>query len=504
MQAPARLSISTKLQNQTVNMVLPLSTKTAQIFEGAGDSSRRPDGNELAKIYEPLLDRGADLVEFYVEKRTSTLITLAEDKINMVRKGTKRGVGVRVVSGTQTGYAFCESFDLIAIAEAALSAAFIAKERTGSLAASGQPVSGMNPYSVAYFPIESDDAKKAELVRRANSAARDENNAIREISCTYYDEEKEVRVINSAGLCEDDLRSLFGFHVFVMAEGGRSSSTGYATGGGRFHFDYFQTRTPETIAKEAANQALRKKDARACPAGPFPVIIQNGWGGVLIHEAVGHGLEADFNRRGSSVYSGRLGQKVGTDLVTIIDDGTLPNGRGSLNMDDEGTMTQKNILIENGILRNYLYDTFNAGLMKALPTGNGRREDFTQLPMPRMTNTYIAAGTDDPEEMIRAVPNGLYAKTLGGGQVDIISGNFVFEVQEGYWIEDGRITYPVLNANLIGNGPDILNKIVAVGNDLSIETGAGTCGKNGQNIPVGVGQPTIRISAMTVGGTEFK
>lgn len=484
-------------------MIVPLFSKNAPMVEESPGSCRFPEPDALEQIYKPLLYRGSDFVEFYIEKRISTLITLAEDKINVVRKGTKQGVGVRVVCGTHTGHAYCESMDLDAIREAAETAAYITKERTTSFDKAGPPVSGSAGRNIKFYPIESNDAKKTELLRRANSAARDENEIIREVTCTYYDEEKKIRIVNSAGLCSDDDRSLFGFHVFVMAENGSLSTTGYATGGGRYPFDYFKKRTAEDIAKEAAGQALRKRDARVCPAGTFPVIIHNGWGGVLIHEAVGHGLEADFNRRGSSVYSGRIGQKVASELVTIIDDGTLPNGRGSLNMDDEGTPTQKNILIENGILKNYLYDTFNAGLMKAAPTGNGRREDFTQLPLPRMTNTYIAAGKDDPEEMFRAVDSGLYAKTLGGGQVDIISGNFVFEVQEGYWIENGRITYPVLSANLIGNGPDILNKIVAVGNDLAIETGTGTCGKEGQNIPVGVGQPTIRISAMTVGGTEL-
>lgn len=485
-------------------MTLPFASKAAHRVEGSRNTCRLPGPDELTKIHNPLLLRGADLVEFYIEKKISTLITLAEDKINVVRKGTKLGVGVRVICGTHIGYAYCESLDLNAIREAAETAAYITREeRSASIVRTGLQVSGMIDHPVAFYSIESDDVKKADLVRRANSTARDENTAIREVTCTYYDEEKEVRIVNSNGLCGDDQRSLFGFHVFVMAEDSPLGTTGYATGGGRYPFDYFIKRTPEMIAKEAALQALSKRNARACPAGLFPVVIQSGWGGVLIHEAVGHGLEADFNRRGSSAYSGRIGEKVASEWVTIIDDGTLPHGRGSLNIDDEGTPAQKNILIENGILKNYLYDTFNAGLMNAVPTGNGRREDFTQLPLPRMTNTYVAPGKDDPEEMIRGVDHGLYAKKLGGGQVEITNGNFVFEVQEGYWIENGRITYPVRSANLIGNGPDILHKIIAVGNDLSIETGAGTCGKEGQNIPVGVGQPTIRISEMTVGGTDL-
>lgn len=461
------------------------------------------DQDALANICGSVLALGADFAEIYIERRLSTSITLTEDKINVVRQGLKQGAGVRVIHGTHTAYAYCEDLNLDSIRAASKTAAYITKNEKNSgpfpnrVSMTTPKING----TVEFYPIEPDAAKKTDIVHRANAAARDEDPGIQEVSCTYYDEEKEIRIVTSDGLCCDDRRSLYGLHVFVLAAGDGTQNTGYAAAGGRYPFSYFDQRTPEVIAGEASGQALRKLKSRECPAGNFPVVINKGWGGVLIHEAVGHGLESDFNRRGSSVYTGKIGQKVASESVTIIDDGTLPNGRGSLNFDDEGTPAQKNILIENGILRNYLYDIYNSRLMNAALTGNGRRENFTQLPMPRMTNTYIARGNDDSKDIIRSVKNGLFAQTLGGGQVDITSGNFVFEVQEGYWIEDGEITYPVHGANLIGNGPEILNKVVAVGNDLAIETGLGTCGKEGQNIPVGVGQPTLKISEMTIGGT---
>ncbi|MBL7996200.1 TldD/PmbA family protein [bacterium] len=463
------------------------------------------DYDSLSKICESARVEGADFSEVYVERRLSTWITLVEDKINVVRVGVKAGAGVRVIRGTHIGYAYCEELRPASIGIAAKTAAYISHEDNPE--PFSNPVNIARPQkneSVSFYQIEADAGKKTDLLRRANSAARDEDKRVTEVSCSYYDEVKEIRIVNSDGLRCDDQRSLYGLHVFVLTADGGSNNSGYATGGGRYPFTYFEKRTPEMIARDASRQALRKLRSCACPAGQFPVVINKGWGGVLIHEAVGHGLESDFNRRGSSVYTGKIGQKIASEYVTIIDDGTIPNGRGSSNTDDEGTITQKNILIENGILQNYLYDKYNAHLMKAAPTGNGRRENFTQLPMPRMTNTYITRGNDDPEDLIHSVKCGLYVQTLGGGQVDIASGNFVFEVQEGYWIENGKITYPVLGANLIGHGPDILNKIDGVGYDLEIETGAGTCSKEGQAIHVGVGQPTIKIGKMTIGGTRLK
>jgi TldD protein len=472
------------------------------IFQQESAGWEFPDSAELIRVGECVLQRGADFVEFYAEKHSSNLITLSENKIGTARQKLRQGVGVRVIQGIRTGYAYCESMKPVSIRDAAQRATNMiginSHQTVSDLWKNEQKtIRGNN----IFYPIETKVEEKADLLRRANFFAQEADARIHDVTCTYYDEEKEIQIVNSHGINCRDRRSLISFHVTVLAKEKNKQSASYNSGGGSYPFEYFKTRTPERIAKDAVDQALRKLDARECPAGLFPVVIHRGWGGVLIHEAVGHGLEGDYHRKGSSIYSGRLGQKVASDLVTIVDDGTLAHGRGTMHVDDEGTHAQKNVLIENGILKNYMYDTLNARLMNTQSTGNGRRENYTQAPMPRMTNTYIAAGEDDPEEIIRSVKSGLFAKSLGGGQVDIVSGNFVFEVQEGYWIEDGKIAYPVHGANLIGHGADILNKIVAVGNDLEIETGMGHCGKDGQTIPVCVGQPTIKIGEMTVGGT---
>lgn len=483
-------------------MAIPLHFKWP--FSKAAVGSEFPDPAEFMRIGKSALERGADFVEFYAEKQVSTLITVDEDKINTARKGYRQGVGVRVIRGKQMSYASCESMEEGRIREAVQQAAVTLDDEKGSWNKTAWRNSAVIQKSGSSHTSEMDDTEKVTLLRRANAFARDLDERIRNVNGTYYDEEKTIRIVNSDGICCDERRSLLSLHVFVLTEGKNGRSSGQASGGGPYSLEYFTTRTPEEIAKRAADQALQKLEARGCPAGLFPVVIHRGWGGVLMHEAVGHGLESDYIRKETSVYSGRIGEKIASNLVTLVDDGTLVHGRGSMNFDDEGIPAQKNILIENGILKNYLYDTFNARQMNKNSTGNARRENFTQAPMPRMTNTYIAAGSSDPAEIMRSVKKGLYAKSLGSGQVDVVTGNFVFEVQEGYWIENGRIAYPVQGATLIGNGPEILHKIIAVGNDLEIETGMGDCVKGGQTLPVGIGQPTILISAMTVGGTKIQ
>ena len=312
-----------------------------------------------------------------------------------------------------------------------------------------------------------------------------------------------VLIVTPSGLTVGDVRPLTRLNVTVIAEDGGRREIGAHGGGGRVPFDFFlEAERWRRFATEAARQAVLKLAAVDAPAGTLTVVLGPGWPGILLHEAVGHGLEGDFNRKGTSAFSGRLGQKVASELVTVVDDGTLANRRGSLNVDDEGTPTGRNMLIENGILRGYLQDLLNARLMGMEPTGNGRRESFAHPPMPRMTNTFMLAGQDDPEEIIRSVPRGLYAVNFGGGQVDITSGKFVFSASEAYLIEDGRVTAPVKGATLIGNGPQALTRISRVGNDLQLDEGVGTCGKDGQSVPVGVGLPTIRIDGMTVGGTQ--
>ncbi len=460
-----------------------------------------PDPEELLKAGDHAMSCGADMVEFFMERSRDTLITLSEDKINCAKKVYKFGVGVRVLQGRQTGYAYCDSTEIGRIRKAVEAASALGPD-TVSAKATGVPPIKKESMLRVNSSAEQDEALKAGLLHRANSAARKFHPQIVDVTCTYHEIEREIRIVNSRGLFRQELRSYLNFDVSVFAEG-KTQSSGHAYGGGQSMADMVDSRSPEMTAEEAAGQAVRMLEARECPVGHFPVIIHRGWGGMLFHEAAGHGLEGDYLRKGTSVFSGRLGQRVASEKVTLIDDGTFAHGRGTMVMDDEGTPAKKNVLIENGILRNYMYDSFNAGLMKTESTGNARREDFKHPPLPRMTNTYIAAGQDDPDDMIRSVRSGLLARSLGHGQVDIISGRFVFEVTEGYWIEDGRITYPVKNATLIGNGPDILNKISAVGHDLEIETGTGYCGKDGQTVPISVGQPTIMVSGMTVGGTRI-
>jgi TldD protein len=298
-----------------------------------------------------------------------------------------------------------------------------------------------------------------------------------------------------------DVRPLVRLSVTVIAESGGRREVGSAGGGGRFGFDYFDDETVRRYVDEAVHQALINLDSRPAPAGTMTVVLGSGWPGILLHEAIGHGLEGDFNRKGSSAFAGRLGERVAAPGVTVVDDGTLPDRRGSLNVDDEGNPTRENVLIEDGILRSYLQDTLNARLMKVPVTGNGRRESFAHLPMPRMTNTCMLAGERDPQEIVESLDRGLYAVNFGGGQVDITNGKFVFSASEAYWVEGGKIQYPVKGATIIGNGPDALTRVTMIGNDLKLDPGVGTCGKDGQSVPVGVGQPTLRIEGLTVGGT---
>jgi TldD protein len=315
---------------------------------------------------------------------------------------------------------------------------------------------------------------------------------------------KYITVATSGGILAKDEQIMTRLNVSATVEEGEDRQNGYFGGGGRIGFDHFENFTPEMVAQEAVRQAVVNLDAAEAPAGMQTVVLGNGWAGILLHEAIGHGLEADFNRKKTSLYSDRIGEKVASDGVTVIDEGIIPNRRGSISIDDEGEPTRKNVLIEDGILKGYMCDLLNAKLMGMEPTGNGRRESFKHYPMPRMTNTYMLPGRYDPQEIIESVGSGFYAKSFGGGQVDISNGNFVFQVTEGYLIENGRITSPVKGANLIGVGPDVLSKVEMIGNDLEFDSGIGTCGKNGQSVPVGVGMPTAKISSITVGGTAVK
>jgi TldD protein len=364
----------------------------------------------------------------------------------------------------------------------------------------GQP---HNLYPVLIAPTETAFSERVELVKRADRAARAYDSRIFQVQAVYADNLREVMVATSEGVLTLDRQPLARLSVSALARvDGGAPQRGHAGGGGRVELDFFlREKTPEHFAQEAAREAVAMLDSVAAPAGEMTVVLGPGWPGILLHEAVGHGLEADFNRKGVSAFSGRMGQRVASELCTVIDDGTISHRRGSLNVDDEGHPTRRNVLIENGVLTGYLQDKLSSRLMKSASTGSGRRESYAHIPMPRMTNTFMLAGESDPGDIIRSVPKGLYCANFGGGQVDITSGNFVFSASESYLIEDGKLTRPVRNATLIGNGPEALKYVSMVGNDLRLDEGIGICGKEGQSVPVGVGIPTLKIDRMTVGGT---
>jgi TldD protein len=449
------------------------------------------------------LSEGGDYADLYFEYLATSSISIDESVVKSATQGVSMGVGVRVISGERTGYAYSDDLSPEKIKKAARVAACIAsgpsKVDTFDLNESAKH----NLYPVITAPTETAFADRVELVKRADRAARAYDPRIFHVQASYVDNLRQVMVATSDGVLSFDRQPLARLSVFATArrEGG-DPQQGHSGGGGRVELDFFQTqKTPEYFAREAGREAIAMLDAVEAPAGETTVVLGPGWPGVLLHEAVGHGLEADFNRKGVSAFTGRIGQKVASELCTVVDDGTIASRRGSLNVDDEGHATQHNVLIENGVLRGYLQDKLSSRLMGSESTGSGRRESYAHVPMPRMTNTYMLAGNSDPGEIIRSVPKGLYCANFGGGQVDITNGNFVFSTSESYLIEDGKITRPVKNATLIGNGPEALKYVSMVGHDLKMDEGIGICGKGGQSVPVGLGIPTIKIDRMTVGGT---
>ena len=459
--------------------------------------------SDLEKYLAAALSDGGDYADLYFEYTTTSSILLDESLVKSATEGISMGCGVRVVAGEQTGYAYSDELSPERILRAARIAARIAsgpaRVSTVGLSTVETP---HNFYAVLTPSTDRDLADKLDLVVRGDRAARTYDPRIRQVRATYGDQMRHVLVAGSDGRVVTDLQPLVRFGVFTIAQENGKLQSGSSGGGGRVGLDFFQgEKSPEYFAREAARQAIVQLEAHEAPAGEMEVVLGPGWPGILLHEAVGHGLEADFNRKGISAFSGRLGQRVASELCTVVDDGTIPNRRGSLNMDDEGNPTQRTVLIENGVLRGYLQDRLSAGLMKMTHTGNGRRENYEHIPMPRMTNTYMLAGRDVPEDIIRSVKRGLYAVSFGGGQVDITNGKFVFSASEAYLIEDGKVTSPVKGATLIGDGPTVLTRVTAVGNDLQLDQGIGTCGKDGQSVPVGVGIPTIKLSRLTVGGT---
>jgi len=459
--------------------------------------------NQLQQVIHKLAGREVDYADLYFQSTYSESWVLENGIIKGGSFDIDRGVGVRAISGEKTGFAYADDIVMPALQQAALAARSIVKQGAEQSIQAWHKLPAHHLYQ-PINPLHSlSEQDKVSLLQRVDSYIRKKDPRIVQVNISLSGEYETILVMASDGHLAADVRPLVRFNInLVILHNGRRES-GYAGGGGRFDYQHFLTGDLAfQYADEALRQAIVNLDAIDAPAGTMTVVLGPGWPGVLLHEAVGHGLEGDFNRKGISAYSGRLGQRVASELCTIVDNGTLPNRRGSLNIDDEGTPTQNNVLIENGMLRNYMLDKRNARLMGVASTGNGRRESYAHLTIPRMTNTYMLAGSTLPEEIIASVERGIYAVNFGGGQVDITSGKFVFSTSEAYIIEKGKIGAPVKGATLIGNGPDTLMKVSMVGNDLKLDTGVGVCGKDGQSVPVGVGQPTLRVDELTVGGTR--
>ena len=448
--------------------------------------------------------REVDYADLYFESQTSESVSMEEGLVKRAVKSVSQGAGIRATAGEKTGFAYSDELTKRDLEIAADTARYIADSPHGG---NPLPVTHRMPSRNLYpfEPSQSDVAttERVDLLNLIDKEARKYDPRIKNVMASFNTEQKRVLVATSEGLVVGDVQPLSRLQVTCIAEENGNRQIGTFGGGGRVGFTFFHEQNRYAhYAREAARQAILNLSAVDAPAGIMPVVLAGGWPGILLHEAIGHGLEADFNRRKTSAFSNLMGKRVASDVCTIVDDGTLPFRRGSLNMDDEGTPTGRTVLIERGILRGYLTDRLNARLMGIPLTGNGRRESFQAIPLPRMTNTFMLAGTSDPDDILRSVTRGLYAVSFGGGQVDITNGKFVFSASEAYLIEDGKITKPVKGATLIGNGPEILTKVSMVGHDLKLDEGIGTCGKDGQSVPVGVGLPTIRIDEITVGGTQ--
>ncbi|MGK5077737.1 metalloprotease TldD [Janthinobacterium sp. HLX7-2] len=461
------------------------------------------DEDKLLKALGTMFTHKVDYADLYFQSTRSEGWSLEEGIVKTGSFSIDQGVGVRAVSGDKTAFSYSDEISERALLEAAAATRTIARAGAGKIKIAGhtQPQGGRSLY-LPNDPLASLDATaKVQLLERVEKMARAKDPRVVQVMAGLAGEYDVVLVLRSDGVLAADIRPLVRVSLTVIAEHNGRRETGSAGGGGRFSYDYFSDAVLEQYAADAVKSALVNLEARPAPAGPMTIVLGPGWPGILLHEAIGHGLEGDFNRKGSSAFSGRIGERVAAKGVTVVDDGTLQGRRGSLNIDDEGNPTQCTTLIEDGILKGYIQDTMNARLMKMAVTGNARRESFAHLPMPRMTNTYMLGGDKDPGEILASVKNGLYAVNFGGGQVDITNGKFVFSASEAYMIENGKLSYPVKGATLIGNGPDVLNRVSMIGNDMQLDSGVGVCGKEGQSVPVGVGQPTLRLDGITVGGT---
>src|ERR1700735_5510315 len=448
------------------------------------------------------LSAGGDYADLYFESVTATSLGVDEQIVKSASQGTSAGCGIRVLSSERTGYAYTDNLSPERLLHAARTAALIASGPAKQTVQGFTETKPADLYTVPLRGFDLDLAARRELIVRADRAARAFDPRIVQVRAGYSEELRRILIAASDGAFASDTQPLCRLNVFAIAKEDAITTKGSAGGGGRAGLEQFtQSKSPENLAHEAARGAILQLGAVPAPAGEMEVVLGPGWPGILLHEAVGHGLEADFNRKKTSAFTGLIGQSVASPKVTVVDNGTIAGRRGSLNVDDEGSATQETVLIEGGVLKGYLTDKLSSRLTGAANTGSGRRESYQSIPMPRMTNTYMLAGDDDPEDIIRSVKRGLYAVNFGGGQVDITNGKFVFSASEAYLIEDGKVTAPVKDATLIGNGPEALKYVSMVGNDLKMDEGIGTCGKDGQSVPVGVGIPTVKLDKMTVGGT---
>jgi TldD protein len=459
------------------------------------------DAGGIEHVFGQIMTHSVDYADLYFQYSRSEGWSLEEGMVKSGSFNIDQGVGVRAVSGEKTAFAYSDDISLAALESAAQATRAIARRGEQGATQVASRTRGRELY-LPQDPLASlADVDKVKLLEKLERYARGIDSRISQVMASLAGEYEVVLIARSDGMMAADVRPLVRLSLQVIVEHDGRREQGSAGGGGRFDYAYFTDDVLRDYAAKAVHQAVTNLSARPAPAGTMSVVLGPGWPGILLHEAIGHGLEGDFNRKGSSAFSGRIGQRVAAPGVTVVDDGTLSKRRGSLNVDDEGNPTQRSVLIEDGILRGYIQDTLNARLMGMAPTGNGRRESYAHVPMPRMTNTYMLNGYRDPAEIIGSVKHGLYAANFGGGQVDIVSGKFVFSAAEAYMIENGKITHPVKGATLIGNGPDALTHVSMIGDDMSLDSGVGTCGKEGQSVPVGVGQPTLRIDGLTVGGT---
>ena len=461
------------------------------------------DETDLAHTLAEIKAHQVDEADLYFQYTRSEGWSLEEGIVKTGSFSIDQGVGVRAVSGEKTAFAYSDDISKASLLDAARTVRSIgAAAKGGRVKVPTRKVASSRSLYGGSDPIASlNSTEKVELLGRVEQMARAKDPRVIQVMAGLASEYDVVMVVRADGTLAAEVRPLVRLSVTVIAEQNGRREVGSAGGGGRFGLDHFDDALAQSYVDEAVQCALTNLDARPAPAGEMTVVLGPGWPGILLHEAIGHGLEGDFNRKGSSAFSGRIGQRVAAKGVTVLDDGTIPDRRGSLNVDDEGNPSQRNVLIEDGILKGYIQDGMNARLMGVKPTGNGRRESYAHVPMPRMTNTYMLGGDKSPEEIVASMKKGLYAVNFGGGQVDITSGKFVFSASQAFWVENGKIQYPVKGATLVGNGPDALTRVSLIGNDMQLDPGVGTCGKEGQSVPVGVGQPTLRIDGLTVGGT---